>query len=208
MSRTDAHRPYWVVQNSDGTVIDHDHDHFGKPIYGQQRRKRDKQGRYITKIQDKTVSARTILSYARDQDEQNLYPNKYTLAQINQARKVYDDGWGFAQVVIGQELGYVYEQTLIGYVPDECTIGQNEKHGRPYWSPDYTCTPALSDQQAATYNWGRYRSSRYYRNQDSRTRRRYARDELVTATKLYNNGDEMDDYDFGVHIGIDRWIWD
>jgi hypothetical protein len=208
MSRTRAHRPFWVVENDEGAVIDHDHRFFGQPVYGPNRRKRGKNGRFLRQMVDITVPAYRIINYTWDSDAQNLWPKKYTLAQINEARKMRDAGESWAPIVVGQEMGYVYERKLLGHVPDHCVVGLNTEGYKPR-DTEATCYPTLSKSQHATTNvWGRYRRSQVFRNMDNRARRTHERGELGRNVKAFNSGGDVDDLDFEANQPLDYWHWD
>jgi hypothetical protein len=210
MSRTRAHRPYWVVENDEGAEIYHNHRFLGQPVYGPNRRKRGENGRFLRQMVDVTVPAYRIISYTWDSDEQNLWPKKYTLAQINEARKMRDAGESWAPIVIGQEMGYVYERKLLGHVPDHCVIGPNTKRSNHRVSDtEVTCSPTLSQRQHATTNvFGRYRRSQVFRNLDNRARRTHERGELGRNVKAFNSGGDVDDLDFEANQPLDHWYLD
>jgi hypothetical protein len=209
MSRTHDHRPYWVVENDEGAEIYHNHRFLGMPVYGPYRRKRGENGRFLRQMVDKTVHAITIIRYVRDEDEKNLFPNKYTLAQINTARKLYEAGENWAPVVIGQEMGYVYERKLLGHVPDHCVVGPNTSRGATWKDIEVTCSPTLSDRQHATTNvFGRGGWRNELKSLDARAARRHERDELGRHVKAFNSGSDVDDLDFEANTPLDVWYHD
>ena len=205
MSRTDKDRPYWVKENDEGFLTDHNHLLCGKEVYKRAYR-RDEDGNFIyerrthKRIEFNWASAekrgvtyeQAIAGYTKPL-RRFQYASDLSLAEMQANNPTY--GYLFREREVDLGMYATYDMVLDFVYPDECTAGQKyEKGSYRFRSIKIPCTPMLG----GSYN--RYSYADGPRKDDRRIynsgRRAYTRDVLRDYAKKWNSEIEIEETEY------------
>jgi len=195
MSRTEAHAPYHVHTNRDGSAVHHDHLRFGQPVT-RSRKVRDERGIIVTEDVFEKVTVRQALAVqAVLGDDADTAARKRKV--YKEARRRRNAGAELDELIDGLRFTTraVTEAYVAGHYADRCTAGEKtDREGRLLADPELfaPCTMHLTKEEHLFPRNPVAKATDWYRD-PREPRRANVRDELRRLTVAAQAGDDLED---------------
>ncbi len=191
MSRTDKDRPYWVKLNDEGTLVNHNHQHFGRSWYVY-RPVRDERG---NRVYEDVPVYRTAYEVVHGWDFTGVRGTYGMPAKaVNEAKLLLSAGRPDEPVLIDTKRRVKFRRVQVHETYNHCTAGQRLANKYDAWV--LPCTPELpAGNSRKMYTCGLSKARKGYSDMRNGASRRAERDMLRSAARGWNCGEDLDNFD-------------